>query len=56
MDKIAGVVALIAVLFLVWTGVPSRYRLIAVAAGLAFAVLILAVERAGLWPQGWRTR
>jgi hypothetical protein len=56
MDKIAGIVALVAVLFLVWGGVPRRYRLIAVAGGLAFAVLILAIERAGLWPQGWRTR
>ena len=56
MDKVVGIVALVAVLFLVAGGLPSRYRLIAVAAGLGFAVLILAIESAGLWPQSWRTR
>jgi hypothetical protein len=56
MDKVVGIVALVAVLFLVARGLPSRYRLIAVAAGLGFAVLILAIESAGLWPQSWRTR
>lgn len=56
MDKVVGIVALVAVLFLVARGLPSRYRLIAVAAGLGFAVLILAIDSAGLWPQSWRTR
>jgi len=55
-DKIVGIVALVAVLFLVGRGMPPRYRLIAIAGGLALAVLILAAERAGLWPHGWRTR
>jgi hypothetical protein len=56
MDKLFGIVALVAILFLVGRGLPSRYRLIAVAAGLAFAVLVLAIERAGYWPAGLRTR
>jgi hypothetical protein len=56
MDKVVGIVALVAVLFLVARGLPSRYRLIAVAAGLGFAVLVLAIEGAGLWPQSWRAR
>ena len=56
MDKIAGIVGLVAILVLVGWGVPPRHRLLALAGGLAFAVLILAVERAGWWPQGWRTR
>ena len=55
MEKIVGIVGLAAILSLGW-GVPSRYRLIAIAGGLAFAVLILAIEQAGLWPQAWRTR
>jgi hypothetical protein len=53
MDKMVGIVALVAILFLVGRGVPSRYRLVAVAGGLAFAVAVLAAERAGLWPRGW---
>jgi uncharacterized membrane protein YqjE len=56
MDKIAGIVGLVAILVLVGWGVPGRHRLIAIAGGLAFAVLILAIEQAGWWPQGWRTR
>ena len=56
MDKIVGIVALVAILVLVGWGLPSRYRLIGIAGGLAFAVLILAIEQAGWWPQGWRTR
>ena len=56
MEKIVGIVGLAANLVLVGWGVPPRYRLIAIAGGLAFAVLILAIEQAGLWPQAWRTR
>jgi hypothetical protein len=56
MDKIVGIVALVAILFLVGWGVPSRHRLLAIVGGLAFALLVLAAERAGLWPAAWRTR
>jgi hypothetical protein len=56
MDKIAGIVALVAILFLGGRGMPGRHRLVAIAGGLAFAILILAIEQAGWWPQGWRTR
>lgn len=56
MDKLVGIVWLVAILFLVGRGLPGRYRLVAVVGGLAFAVLILAIEQAGWWPQGWRVR
>lgn len=56
MEKLVGIVALVAILFLVGRGLPARFRLVAIAGGLAFALLILAIEQAGWWPQGWRTR
>lgn len=56
MEWIVSVVALLAVLFLVGRGMPGRPMLIAVAVALGVVVLILLVERAGLWPQGWRVR
>ena len=56
MEWIVSVVALLAVLFLVGWGMPGRRMLVAVAGALALVVLILLVERAGLWPQGWRVR
>jgi len=56
MDKIVGIVGLVAILVLVGWGMPPRYRLLAIAGGLAFAILILGIEQAGLWPRGWRSR
>jgi hypothetical protein len=56
MDMVVGIVTLVALFFLVGRGLPPRYQLMAVAIGLAFAVLILAIESAGLWPQAGRTR
>jgi hypothetical protein len=56
MEKIVGIVGLVAILVLVGWGMPPRYRLIAIAGGLAFAVVILAIEQAGLWPRSWRAR
>jgi hypothetical protein len=56
MEWIGAVAALLAVLFLVGRGIPRRSMLLAIAVALALVVLVVAVERAGLWPQGWRTR
>ena len=56
MEKIVGIVGLVAILVLVGWGMLPRYRLIAIAGGLAFAVVILAIEQAGLWPRSWRAR
>ena len=53
MDKFVGIVALLAIYFLVGRRMPARYHLIAVAAGLALAVLVVAMESAGLWPRAW---
>jgi hypothetical protein len=56
MEWIGALVALLAVLFLVGRGMPGRSVLAAIVVALAAVVLILAVERAGLWPQGWRVQ
>ena len=56
MEWIGAVVALLAVLFLVGRGMPGRSMLVAIVVALAAVVLILLVERAGFWPQGWRVR
>ena len=53
MDKVLGIVALLAIYFLVGRRLPARYHLIAVAAALALAVLVLAMESAGVWPEAW---
>ncbi len=51
-----GLVALLALFFLMTRGVPSRQILLAVAATLALVLAVLLIERAGLWPANWRTR
>ncbi len=51
-----SIVALLAVLVLVAWRMPGQRVLVAVAVALAVAVLIVGVERAGMWPEGWRTR
>lgn len=56
MEWIGPVVALLAVLFLVGRGMPGRVMLVAIAAALGVVVVILSLERAGLWPQSWRVR
>ena len=54
MEWFVPLIGLLAVLFLVARGVPGQSLLVAVAVALVVAVVLL--ERAGLWPQGWRTR
>lgn len=56
MDKIAGVVALLAVLFLVSRGLPSRSWPLVLAATLAVILLVVLAEQNGLWPATWKTR
>jgi hypothetical protein len=53
MDKVVGIVALLAIYFLVGRRLPARYHLIAIAAALALTVLVLAMESAGVWPEAW---
>ncbi|MBV9078624.1 MAG: hypothetical protein JO048_14220 [Methylobacteriaceae bacterium] len=56
MDYVLPAVALIAVLFLVGRGLPGRRWPAVIAATLAIVVLVVLVERAGLWPAAWRVR
>ena len=51
-EALGAFVALLAILFLMTRGVPSRNVLLAVAATLALVVVIVLIERAGLWPRG----
>ena len=51
-----GLVALVALLFLMTRGVPHRHLLVAAAVTLALVLAVLLIERAGLWPQDLRTR
>lgn len=54
MEWVVALVALVAVLVLVGRGMPRRAILVATVVALAAVVLIVVVERAGLWPQNWR--
>lgn len=56
MDKIAAVVALLAVLFLVSRGLPGRRWPVILAATLAVVICVVLAERQGLWPAGWKVR
>ncbi|GJD48297.1 hypothetical protein OPKNFCMD_1014 [Methylobacterium crusticola] len=56
MDLVVSVVSLLLVLILVARGVPGRNILVVLAVTLAVVVLVVGVERAGLWPSDWRTR
>lgn len=56
MNQWISVVALVAVLVLVGRGLPRGRWPLLIAATLGFIVLIVFVERSGLWPAGWRVR
>ncbi len=56
MEWIVSLVALGAILILVGRGLPGRSRLLAVAATLAFVLVVVLLERSGWWPQGWQVR
>lgn len=53
---LVGIVALLALLFLMTRGVPSRNILLTIAATLALVLAVVLIERAGFWPASWRTR
>jgi hypothetical protein len=50
-----SVVSLLLVLFLVARGTPGRRMLVIVAITLAVVILIVGIERAGLWPAALHT-
>ena len=56
MEWFVPLIGLLAVLFLVARGVPGQFLLVALAVALALVMAVVLLERAGLWPQGWRTR
>ena len=56
MEWFVPLVALLAVLFLVGRRQLGQSLLVAAAVALALVLAVVLLERAGLWPQGWRTR
>lgn len=55
-DRLAAAVALLAVLFLVGRRLPRQRWPLILLVTLAAIVLIVAAERYGFWPRGWRVR
>ena len=56
MDVVVSVISLLLVLVLIARGVPGRNLLVVLAAALAVVVLVVGIERAGLWPESFHTR
>ena len=56
MDLAVSVISLLLVLVLIARGVPGRRLLVVAGIALAVVVLVVGVERAGLWPDAWHTR
>ena len=56
MEWLAALAGLLAVLFLVGRRLLGQNWPVIIAVTLAFIVVILLLERSGLWPQSWRTR
>jgi hypothetical protein len=56
MEWFAPLIGLLAVLFLVGRRLPGQAWLVTIAVALALVVIVLWLERSGLWPQNWRTR
>jgi hypothetical protein len=56
MDKALGVVALVAVLFLVARGLPGRRWPVVIAGTLALVLVVVLAEQSGFWPASWRVR
>lgn len=54
MEMVVGIVALLAVLFLVGRGTPLTAWPLIVAATLAVVVAIVLLDRYGYWPATWR--
>lgn len=56
MDIAVSVISLLLMLVLIARGVPGRNLLVALAMALAVVVLVVGIERAGLWPASFHTR
>lgn len=56
MEYVLPVVALLAVLFLVARGLPAARWPLVIAGTLVVIVAVVLIERAGLWPAGWKVR
>lgn len=56
MDKVVAIVALVAVLFLLARGLPSRNWPAIIAATLALVLLVVLAEQGGYWPASWKIR
>lgn len=54
MEQLPCVIAGVAVLLLVGWRMRGRSMLAAAAFGLAFAVIVLWLDRSGVWPEAWR--
>lgn len=55
-EKVVGMVALVAVLFLVGRGLPGRQWPVVIAVTLAVVLAVVLAEQSGLWPANWRVR
>lgn len=56
MGALISAVALLGVLLLVGRRLPAARWPLVIAATLAVILLVVGVERAGLWPATWRVR
>ncbi|ACA20442.1 hypothetical protein M446_6173 [Methylobacterium sp. 4-46] len=56
MTVAVSIVSLLLVLFLISRGVPGRQLLVILAVTAAVVLLIVGVERSGLWPAELHTR
>jgi hypothetical protein len=56
MEKVVGVVALMACLLLVGRAMPGRNWPVVLAATLGVVLLVVLAEQNGYWPQSWKTR
>ena len=56
MDKIFGLIAVLASLVLVSRGMPTQRWPVVVAATLAVVLAVVLAEQYGYWPTSWRVR
>lgn len=56
MSMVVGLVSLLLVLFLMGRRLPVGRWPVIIAVTLAAILIIVLIERAGLWPQGWKVR
>lgn len=54
MDKVGIIVAMLASLFLVSRGLPTRNWPMIIAATLALIFAVVLMEQNGYWPESWK--